>query len=475
MSSYRLPWFIVLWSVLSPLPGTAAWFDNYQTYAAYQQKLGEYAATYPTLTTLSTIGNSYEGRAIPAIRITGTGSAEVAKKTVYLNGMMHAREWIAGMVPMYIADRLLTGYGTDPRITSVLDNTEFMIVPMSNPDGYEYSRLTNRFWRKNRRPNGDGSVGVDLNRNYGYQWGLNSGSSPFPDDETYRGTGPFSEPETVALRNVALADQDVVTHIDFHSYSQLILSPFSYTVDPAPDQDLLVQMAHTMADSIQDMHGKIYEWDDPFLYLASGTSIDWMYGDQGIYSYTIELRPTSSNPGFLLPANQILPTGQEMFPAVLDLAEYTMQLAGGDFDVNDRFECADIDRLVRGIVLGSNKAELDLSGDGLLDGLDVVDWLARAGRANLASQASYLPGDANLDGSVDGVDFNLWNSNKFTSLPSWCGGDFNVDGLVDGSDFNVWNAYKFLSADSIVQVPEPALNLLLAGLVAAGVFRRTAF
>ena len=98
------------------------------------------------------------------------------------------------------------------------------------------------------------------------------------------------------------------------------------------------------------------------------------------------------------------------------------------------------------IAAGTHNASYDLTGDGLVDLADRDTWLAEAGFLNLPSGNAYRLGDANLDGVVDGSDFNLWNSNKFTTVAAWSRGDFNADGIVDGSDFNIWNSNKFTSA-----------------------------
>ena len=143
----------------------------------------------------------------------------------------------------------------------------------------------------------------------------------------------------------------------------------------------------------------------------------------------------------------------------------------GDFDDDGSYTCADVDSLVAKIAAGTNEAEFDVTGDGVVDRIDLEAWRVEAGYAQLASQEAYLPGDANLDGFVDASDFNLWNANKFTATASWCSGDFTVDGFVDASDFNIWNSHKFTASD-VVAVPEPQPAFLF--LVAfALVVRRT--
>ena len=126
----------------------------------------------------------------------------------------------------------------------------------------------------------------------------------------------------------------------------------------------------------------------------------------------------------------------------------------GDFDRDGDFDCVDVDALVLAISSGSTEYNFDLTGDGLVDVNDLASWLAEAGAANLASGNAYLPGDANLDGAVDGADFLVWNTSKFSSVSAWCSGDFNADGAVDGLDFLIWNDNKFQTADAVV-VPEP--------------------
>jgi hypothetical protein len=126
----------------------------------------------------------------------------------------------------------------------------------------------------------------------------------------------------------------------------------------------------------------------------------------------------------------------------------------GDFDNNFIYDCADIDALVATISVGTHDPTFDMTGDGLVNHADLDLWLATAGKANLGPGRTYLPGDADLSGSVDGSDFGVWNANKFTATAAWCRGDFSADGTVDGSDFGIWNTRKFTSSDT-ANVPEP--------------------
>ena len=162
---------------------------------------------YPSLISAKqSIGTSIEGKDIWIVRISDNPDVDEQEPEVLYTALHHAREPQSMMTLMYFMYYLLENYGTDPEATFLVENRELYFVPVLNVDGYLYNQQTNPngggFWRKNRHNNGDGSFGVDLNRNYGYQWGYdNTGSSPNPSNNTYRGTAPFSEPETQAIRD----------------------------------------------------------------------------------------------------------------------------------------------------------------------------------------------------------------------------------------------------------------------------------
>ncbi|MHC4101058.1 MAG: M14 family metallopeptidase [Planctomycetota bacterium] len=301
----------------------ALWFEDFKDYDAVNAKLDELETLWPDLATVFVAGLSLEGRDIRGIRITGPGTD---KPAVLLNATQHAREWIVPMVAVYAADRLLAEYDINPVVQALVDEVEFLIIPIVNPDGYIWSWGPDRLWRKNRRDNGDGTIGVDLNRNWAYQWGYdNIGSDPNPGGPTYRGRAPFSEPETQVMRDFYLANPQTVTNIDFHSHGFLILYPWGYDYVIPPDLDLLHGLGDTMAASIFAVHGVPYtNQQGVYLYPTNGGSIDWTYGDQGVFSYTFELR-TGGPSGFELPPDEIIPNCEEIFPAVLDIAAFSTQ------------------------------------------------------------------------------------------------------------------------------------------------------
>jgi carboxypeptidase T len=267
-----------------------------------------------------------EGRTIWALRI---GERKGNARKLLFMGCHHAREWIAVEVPFLLADHLVKNASQDP-VKQWLSQGEIWVAPMVNPDGHEYCRTTERLWRKNRRPNADGSFGVDPNRNYGYMWGtLNvPTSSQVPSDDTYVGPRAFSEPETRAVRDLIGRElfRGVIT---YHSYSQLILYPWGYTstliVDPT-DLQKISTLAQRMADLIKGVHGEVYTPEQSSsLYPTAGDTTDWTYGAYGIPSYTIELRPTDvAGGGFILPAGQIQPTWEENRDAALEFIAQTL-------------------------------------------------------------------------------------------------------------------------------------------------------
>jgi len=303
------------------------WFDNYKDYAAVNDYLDELAALEPDIAEVFEVGASIERRAIRGIHISGpdVGDDSLAKPAVLFNGCQHAREWIAVMVPMYVADTLVRQYDLDPAIKDIVDRVEFFIVPIVNPDGYQYSWDAVRLWRKNRRDNGDGTFGVDLNRNWGFEWG-GVGSSGNTNSETYRGVAPFSEPESAALRDFFFANPQIAAHIDFHSYGQLVLQPWGYTASLPDAFEIFNLFGAGMAQTITSVHDAPYVSGPLYttLYPASGGAIDWSHGDQGVFAFTTEVRDTGKF-GFILPASQIIPTAEESLPAALQLADWITQ------------------------------------------------------------------------------------------------------------------------------------------------------
>ncbi len=226
--------------------------------------------------------------------------------------------------------------------------------------------------------------------------------------------------------------------------------------------------------------------DETFTDLADGTlyaSRDVTFDDIGtdvllpLNQAAIDAMNAATDPLFTfggsIPTLNAYPDAEKIFAFSAEASSLTRLIINGtaaavdaDFNNDSVIDCADVDALVAQIVAGDNLAAFDLDGNGSVDQADLTQWLADAGAANLPSQNPYLPGDANLDGSVDVSDFNIWNSNKLNNVAAWCAGDFTADGSIDVSDFNVWNSNKLMSSGRPGVVPEPQFGWLM--LLGAG-------
>ncbi|HEX9240557.1 MAG TPA: M14 family zinc carboxypeptidase, partial [Candidatus Bathyarchaeia archaeon] len=173
--------------VIVPAPTT------FHTYSSLMSELMQLTASYPDLVSNETIGTTWENRSIVALRITMLGGSGTKKNVLYM-GLHHASEWMSLEVVMYLVHYFLANAKVTPEIRAILESANVWFIPLVNPDGYEYSRIHDSLWRKNRRDNGDGTMGVDLNRNYGYQWNTGGfamdGSLVTTSSIEYPGPGP---------------------------------------------------------------------------------------------------------------------------------------------------------------------------------------------------------------------------------------------------------------------------------------------
>jgi hypothetical protein len=283
------------------------YFKQYNDYEVMLNKLQEWSSRSEGVAKfVPSIGSTIEGRAIPAMHLTVPNG--FSKKRICAVCGLHAREWISPQTCMFLIYSLLNN-------TDLLTSVEFVIFPIINPDGYMFSRTTDRYWRKNRRDNGNGIFGVDLNRNFDFLWGQ-SGSSNSPDAEDYRGLSAASEPETQALQSYV--KNLGISHLgfDIHSYGQYILRPYGYTkkeLHPTEASNKILGDGMTLA--LKNVHGSEYmSTVGAEVFRHSGCLDDW-FTSKGMIGFTIELRDKGKY-GFLLPEDQIIPTGQEIFEAM---------------------------------------------------------------------------------------------------------------------------------------------------------------
>jgi murein tripeptide amidase MpaA len=299
----------------SLVPFGDGFYEAWSDLDALHDRMEELAAAHPAAE-LVELGSSVEGRPILGLRI-GEGGYDHRRGTLVTGGV-HAREWVAVHSALYIAERLLADDGVDPVVTDALDTEKWLVVPVVNPDGYRHTWTTDRLWRKNRRDNGNGSFGVDLNRNFDVGFG-GPGSDALPASNNHRGPSALSEPEAEALAEFLASHPRFDRVIDLHCTGQLALSPWGHTLD-APLDDELLAVAEAAAEAMTDTHGVPYDGGQTSqrLYLASGTWVDHAYGRMGTHSLLIELRDRGHY-GFLLPAEQLLPTAEEAWAGVWEV------------------------------------------------------------------------------------------------------------------------------------------------------------
>lgn len=290
---------------------------GYYTLEEVYAELDDMAEMYPDLVSpaeaISDDNLTHNNRKQYWVKISDNPTVNEDEPEVLYTAVHHAREVISVQQTIFYMWYLLENYDTDEEIQRIVDHTELYFVPVINPDGYAYNESTNPngggMWRKNRRNNGNGSYGVDLNRNYGYFWGYDDeGSSPYPEDLTYRGPEAFSEPAIQNMRDFC-NDHEFLIALNYHSYSNLLLSPWGYTTAPPPDNDILLAYAELMTQENNYTYGS----GSTTIYPTNGGSDDWMYGEQEtkdlIFSYTPEVG--NANDGFWPTVSRIIPLCQQ--------------------------------------------------------------------------------------------------------------------------------------------------------------------
>ena len=320
-------------------------FTHYHSYEEMTGILEHVAKNRPDIAVLYSIGKTFEGRDVWALKISDNPSEyEPDEPEVLYIGMHHAREWISHEIPLFFIEYIMQNYGTDPQTTFVVNNRQLWIIPMLNPDGYvfdgngDYSNRQN--WRKNREPNWDGSYGTDLNRNYGWHWGeLGYQGYANPRREDYIGPydtrdddgdfrlnedrmdgidndgdgsvdedtlGGFSTAETRIIRDLAI-DHDFKISMSYHSYAETIYWGWMYTRQLPPDE----QLYKHIAEGINRYCGydyRNYTEDDrnrkgP---LVDGDLNDYLYGAHGVLAFCIEVGSEATG-GFYPPEDLIIP------------------------------------------------------------------------------------------------------------------------------------------------------------------------
>ncbi|XP_042521619.1 carboxypeptidase B [Dipodomys spectabilis] len=295
-------------------------YNSWETIEAWTQQV---AAENPDLISRSVIGTTFEGRNMYLLKV---GKAKPNKPAIFIDCGFHAREWISPAFCQWFVREAVRTYRREIQMTSLLDELDFYVLPVVNIDGYVYTWTKNRMWRKTRsvRP-GSSCTGVDPNRNFNAGW-CETGASRNPCTDTYCGPAPESENETKALADFIRSKRaSIKAYLTIHSYSQMLLYPYSYDYLLPENNKELNTLAKAAVKELASLHGTKYTYGPgaTTIYPAAGGSDDWAY-DEGIkYSFTFELRDTGRY-GFALPESQIRPTCEETMLAVKYIANYVL-------------------------------------------------------------------------------------------------------------------------------------------------------
>lgn len=291
---------------------------GYLTYSEMLAELDEMLSAFPGLITAKAqISNfvTHENRPIYFVRISDNANVDEGEPKILYSAIHHAREPMSLMETIFYMWFVLENYGTNDEVTYLVNNTQMYFVPCINPDGYVYNQTTNPngggMWRKNRRNNGGGVYGVDLNRNYSYGWGT-TGTSTTTSNDTYCGPSAFSEPETQAMRWL-VQNNHFITAFNAHTYGNDILFPIgTTTAEFAPHHNWFQEESNH-----QVQYNGYVAMKSSGLYPASGDSDDYMYKvDIGVNQKdTMFVHTPEIGTAFWQPSNEIIPTCQEMlFP-----------------------------------------------------------------------------------------------------------------------------------------------------------------
>ncbi|CEF66206.1 Peptidase M14, carboxypeptidase A domain and Proteinase inhibitor, carboxypeptidase propeptide domain and ShKT domain and Proteinase inhibitor, propeptide domain-containing protein [Strongyloides ratti] len=311
-------------------------FGEYTSYSAMIKYMRTVEFYYPHIVKLIRIGKSHEDRPLEGLKIGIERSDKRKKRAFWIDGNIHAREWASSHTALFIINQLVSGYGKDKFITHFLKYYDIFILPMLNPDGYEYSRSSThpevRLWRKNRSPRKCAPgywggikccMGTDLNRNFDFYWS-ETGSSDNPCSNQYHGSGPLSEPEARAVSDF-LTSEEMFDRLDgfitLHTYAQLWIHPYSHEYENYPtDVRDISRVALKAINRLRAIYGTDYNYGTgaDLLSPASGGSDDWAKSTLQVkYVYLIELRPEMElSGGFILDKDELIPTGVETFEAI---------------------------------------------------------------------------------------------------------------------------------------------------------------
>ncbi|GAA6215334.1 carboxypeptidase A2-like [Lates japonicus] len=295
-------------------------FGAYHPLETIYRWMDTLVAQYPNLVTKQEIGKSYENRPMYVLKFSTGGNKRPA---IWIDTGIHSREWVSQATGVWTANKIASDYGKDTSLTSLLNTMDIYMLILANPDGYVYTHTNNRMWRKTRsRISGSSCRGVDPNRNWDAGFG-GPGASRNPCSDSYHGPSAHSEIEVKNVVNLIKSHGNFKSFISVHAYSQLLMYPYGYSCKNVPHQAELDSVGRAAVQKLTSLYGTRYKVGSicNIIYQASGGSIDWSYNLGIKYSFAFELRDTGRY-GFVLPANQIIPTASETWLALKHIMEY---------------------------------------------------------------------------------------------------------------------------------------------------------
>ena len=281
-----------------------SFYTAYKSQPDIYQALDSLVSARPALASSFSIGKSYEGRDIRALRLTNSAITS-PKRQFVIDAGYQGREWAAISTCVYLIKKFVES-------PALLDSCEIYFIPLVNGDGYAYSQDSDRLYLKNR-----GGAGVDLQRNFNFHWGEVGGSNT-PSSNDYRGPSAASEPETQVMQNFFATLTNFKGYINLGCYGQTLTSPWGWSTNDCPDAAAQSTMMESMAGAIAAANAKQYSWGARANLLPpqSGNSVDYVYGAHHVaHAYYLKLRDTGQYQ-YTLPANQLIPLGEEIFAGV---------------------------------------------------------------------------------------------------------------------------------------------------------------
>lgn len=258
--------------------------SGYHTYEEMVSEIQQIEVNHSSIVRLHNLTTTFEDKTIWALKVSDSPEIEIndpSEPDVLFTAGQKANSLISVEIALYLLNHLTLNYGKDNRVTELVNNREIWIIPMLNPDGHEYVNNEDEDWLKNRRKNEDDTFGVNLNTNYGFEWGLDDHSSDDTSSLYYHGKSNFSEAETNGVKTL-VESQNFVLSLSFSSYGENITYPWGYTNTSTSDDDLLHEIASDMA-----MYSGYDVLQSGEQYINHGNMDDWLYGNRSILSFTV--------------------------------------------------------------------------------------------------------------------------------------------------------------------------------------------